>query len=444
MLHRNIQNDLINWKESQNRLPLVLKGARQVGKSFALELFGKKSFKNYYLINFQKEEGLKSIFDGDLDPKSILSSIKLRKSIDINPKTDLLILDEIQDCPRAYTSLKYFAESMPELAVASAGSYLGLMAKQPSAPVGKVDYLFMNPLTFEEFLQAIDQEAYEIFSKLQLQEGNCAPIQPTVHEHFLELLKSYFIIGGLPQVVSRFKGLFKDDIADAYSLARKTQLNLIEGYKADFAKHAGLVKASHILSVFEAIPQQLSVAVNEEVKKFKFSNVIPKQKGFDRIIGPLTWLEKSRLVIKSLIVNKAEHPLRGYCRDNFFKAYMFDVGILHAMLQVPVSAIWEEKLGSYKGYLAENFVSQERFARENSDLYAWKEGNSEVEFLVLREANIYPLEVKSSKKSRAAKSLDTFISKYSPAAAYKATGQNMGFNKKRKMTTLPIYLVSKL
>lgn len=331
---------------------------------------------------------------------------------------------------------------MPELALISAGSYLGIMVNEDSFPVGKVDFLSMYPMNFDEFLFSFDPILHSEFKLINILETT--KIDSLYHQKFLEAWKRYLAIGGMPEVVSTYLEGCKSNELKAINSARKIQMQQLVGYKADFAKHSGTVNAAHILSVFDSVPIQLAKAYDEEVGKFIFSDVIPRQKGFDRIRGPLTWLAKSRLVIKNYIANKADHPLRAYTEENKFKLYFIDVGLLSASLEIPIETILSNEIGTYKGFIAENFVAQELFYKSDINLYSWTEGKAEIEFLWLSGKDIVPIEVKSSAKSTRAKSLDSFIAKYHPPLAYKISAQNRGYDPKRKMMTIPIYLVGKI
>ncbi len=437
---------LIEWKQKPGRKPLILKGARQVGKTYLLEQFGKEHYLEkggkYVLADFKENPQLTSAFSTH-NPIEILKYLQLALGVSIDIKKDLLILDEIQECEGAISSLKYFHKQMPTLDIIAAGSHLGLLKNEESFPIGYVNFLPMFPMSFTEVLKRIDPLSHELYSDLDVKNLK-KPINSILHQKLLEMLRIYFFTGGLPEVVKTFADLCPNNLNEALQAAREIQLELVEGYKADFVKYSGLVNAGHILHVFEAIPSQLAEVQDEEVKKFRFNKVIPKRKGFESIVGPLTWLEKSRLCIKSLIAAKSGIPLAGHSKANKFKLYIFDVGLLNAMLRVNPVTILQDQLGSYKGFIAENFVAQELFALFNSPLNAWQEGRSEIEFLLPLDDQIIPLEVKSSHRSRRAKSLDAYINRYHPSLAYKLTGQNFGLGPRGKFVTLPLYCCSKV
>lgn len=440
-MDREIYQSFISWKNKPDRKPLILKGARQVGKTYAVSEFAQKEFRHFFKLDFLKHPQLVDLFQTNA-PAEIVQQLEFYFRKKIDPKKDLLFFDEIQECPLAITSLKYFYEELPEMRIICAGSYLGIMTTEDSFPVGKVEYLSMTPCTFKEFLAAVDADLAVIFDRIDIHDHN--PIPPLYHEALLKNWRLYLALGGMPEVIKVYLKNLEKGLLEALEKARAIQEQLLEGYRSDFTKHSGRVNASHILHVFDSISQQLSKFYDESVGKFHFSGVIPKQKGFERIIGPLTWLTKASLVLKTFIVNKAEHPLKGFSEENKFKLYYLDVGLLQASLKIPMTAIMDEEIGSYKGYIVENFVAQELFHQKNDQLYSWSEGTAEIEFLYMRGKEILPLEVKSSTKSRRAKSLDSFIAKYAPPVAFKFTAQNRGYEGERKMLTLPLYLIGKL
>ncbi|MDQ7009339.1 MAG: AAA family ATPase [Candidatus Gracilibacteria bacterium] len=444
MLNRKIIDELIIWKNSKYRKPLIVKGARQVGKSFAIKYFGENNFRKIHIINFQSNKKVHSIFEGDINPNEIITKLEYILDENIDIKNDLIFFDEIQECPKAINSFKFFCEKKKELAIIGAGSYLGLIKNGESFPVGKVDFLSMFPLNFEEFLEAIKNKLFNFYKKIDI--NNLKKIDDLIHKELLKYLNLYFFIGGMPEIVNLYKeGLNNNNNSnELLNNIRKTQLNLLESYKADFTKYSGIINSSHILSVYDSVSKQLSLTYNEEVNKFKFVGVIPNKKGFSSIDGPLTWLSESRLVIKSFISNKANNPLKSHTKENTFKLFFHDIGLLNASLETPISEIILNDLSNYKGYIVENFIAQELFNIFDKDLISWTEGISEIEFLINIGGDIIPIEVKSSEKYRKAKSLDSFIKRYSPKIAYKFTMQNYSKNEDRGYSTLPMYLVGKI
>ncbi len=441
-LKRNISKHFLRWKSKNERRPLIVWGARQVGKSTSIAQFGNAQFRSLHTFNFQKEPSLKAIFHEDLNPSHLVQSLSLIRRREITEQ-DLIFFDEIQECPEALTSLKYFAENLPSQPLIAAGSHLGLVKNEAAFPVGKVEFLSLHPLTFFEFLENFEPETADFLKAQELLLPD--PVSEFYHQRALHWLRIYLCTGGMPEVLNSFKSNSEgDDERKSAMAAREIQLRLVESYQSDFSKHAGTVNANHILRVFDNVALQLGRAQDETVKKLKFSNVIPKKKGFEAIEGPLTWLEKSRLIIKASIANRFEQPIRAFTAQNYFKAYLFDVGILNAMLNVPVESLLLEQLGQFKGYLAENFVAQELYSVFDKPLISWSERESEVEFIISRGSQLCPIEVKASKRSRQAKSLDALIARYHPETSFKLTGQNRGYLKERKIYTLPLYWVSKI
>ena len=444
IMKRSIQKEFAAWKVAPERKPLVLKGTRQVGKTWALHEFGKSQYERqgykYHYIDLRESREFHSIFAETFDPHRIIQLLEFRLKRKFDTANDLLVLDEIQECQHAITSLKYFEQDLKELDLIVAGSHIGLLKNEESFPVGKVDFLHMFPMNFEEFVLAMDPDAF-VF----LESYNCREKFPTiVHERLLKLLTCYLFIGGLPEAVAIGHNNGIDNISNFISDIRRVQENLILGYRSDFAKYSGVVNATHINYVFDSLPKQLSQTHDESVKKYKFRQVIPNRKGFDSIAGPLSWLLESRLCIRSSIARRAEHPVQSYCASNRFKLFLFDIGLLSCMLKLPGEVILGKNISSYKGFILENFVAQELYSITNKELISWQQGTAELEFLLANTADIIPVEVKSSPRHRTAKSLDAYINRYAPKHAFKMTMQNFSYNKKRHITTLPVYCSYKL
>lgn len=442
-MKRLIDQQLRDWNRRKGRKPLILQGARQVGKTYVVEKFGRKEFRELIKLDFLEDRTLVEFFatTQSLSAKNILEQLEIHTGRVINTQKDLLFFDEVQESPEAIKSLKYFCEQVPELALICAGSYLGVATNEASFPVGKVEYLAMGPLLFEEFLAESNSQLFKFYQKISTNDFD--PIPKISHDALLDEWKTYMALGGLPEVLSTFFNARKKGQLQAFQAARDVQLQLLKGYRSDFAKHSGKNNSTHILSVFESISFQLQKYQDESVKRFKFQNVIPNQRGFSRVRGPLTWLMLAGLCIKTFIATKAAYPLKGYCEENKFKMYFFDIGLLQATLGIPMQAILSEKLGSYKGFIVENFIAQEMYHRYFQELYSWSEGEAELEFLHHQSGEIIPIEVKSSEKSRKAKSLDSFNKRYSPHVCYKFTAQNRGFHQERNILTIPLYLVSR-
>lgn len=438
-MKRFITQQLQEWHQRKKRKPLILKGIRQSGKTYALQDFGKRFFPTTHYFNFEQDEKLAQAFTGNLEPKAILLALSLYRNQDINIKSDLIIFDEIQACPRALTSLKYFCETLPEASLCAAGSLLGLTLNEGSFPVGKVDILHLHPMSFQEFLLALQQDKLSQF--LSEYAANTT-IPELIHTQFWEYLKYYFVVGGLPEVVSNFVAL-KDSLFAAFEKARKIQSELILAYQADIAKHSGKINAMHIDRLWRAIPTQLAREQDGSAHKFKFKGIIPNIDRYSRMADAIDWLCAAELVIKVPVANKAHLPISAYTKDSAFKLYLSDVGLLGALSDLPPKAILDYDYGSYKGYFAENYAAQAFLSAGISQLYSWQEGRSEIEFLREVDGHIIPVEIKSGWVTRA-KSLQAFNAKYHPAQSIVFSAANRPSSPAATIQHYPLYLIGKL
>lgn len=435
-MKRTIWQKLIEWKNAQGRKPLILKGARQVGKTYILQQFGQNDFPEYHYFNFERDEQLKKIFIKDLDPKRILRELSfyLNKTIDIDK--DLVIFDEIQNAPRALTSLKYFQEELSSLAICTAGSLLGIQLSDEPFPVGKVDFLNLFPMAFEEFLLGIeDGNSFDVLT----QEKETIP--EIVHDHLWEQLKIYFIVGGLPEVINTYRE-HREDLFTALQKVREKQENIIKTYQADMAKHSGKQNAMQIWRLWQSIPAQLAKELDGSAPKFKFKNVVPGVSRYSQLVGSIDWLIAAGLVIKVNIIGNASLPLSSHAVENSFKLYMSDVGLLGSLSNLSPGVILDYDYGFYKGYFAENFVAQEFHYSGTKDLYCWKGRTSEVEFLRETEGDILPVEVKSGWVTQS-KSLNVFAEKYKPRYRTILSAKNIYIDRVNKMHRYPLYLASR-
>lgn len=437
-MKRNLIKKLIQWQQNPTRKPLLVNGVRQVGKTHLLQHFGASHFPQTHYFNFEKDTALHTVFAADLDPKRIINELSFRLNKSINTSKDLVIFDEIQACALALTSLKYFQEEMPELALTSAGSLLGLSLGQGSFPVGKVDMLTLHPLTFFEFLEAIDdQKSLSLLEKLTTQ----STLSGIVHEHVWQQLKIYFVVGGLPEAVNIYLQN-KNDLYAGLQAVRTKQKELIKGYYADIAKHAGKVNSMHIDRVWSAVSAQLSAAHDGHSEKFTFKNVVPGVHRYSRLVNVIDWLEATHLVIKVPIINNASLPFFAYTKENTFKLLLFDVGILGAMSDLPAKTILDYDCGTYKGYFAENFVAQMFLASDVEQLFSWRENTAEIEFLREVNGEKIPVEVKSGSITKA-KSLKVFSEKYHPTYSVIFSAKNLYCDQQLKTHYYPIYLAEK-
>lgn len=443
-MYRKSIEKLKKWSNSKGRKPLIIKGSRQIGKTYLLHEFGRTNFPKYHYFNFEDQIDLAKIFERNLNPSRIIDELTFfSEHSSIDPKEDLIIFDEVQYSPRAITSLKYFAENMPELAICAAGSLLGLEFETYSFPVGKVDFLEMFPMSFHEFLLATgDQKSYDYLEAFNIDEEEY--FSEPIHNHIWEQLKKYFIIGGLPEIVKIYADK-QGSSKEVMEAIRSSQKKLLDSYLADIAKHSGKQNSMHIERLWQNIPQQLAKEDDGNAKKFKVRGQIPGIKGYAQLAGTIDWLQKARTVIKVPIANNAELPISAFTKENAFKLFNFDIGMLGAMSNLKVETIMAWDFGTYKGYFAENFVAQEiACAQESMDhIYSWKENTAEVEFLKEGPNHVIPVEVKSGHVTRA-KSIKVFADKYEPPYRVILSAKNLNIDKEHRIRKYPLYLAYKL
>lgn len=427
-MRRLMLEKLIEWKTLPYRKPLLLDGARQVGKSYLIEeLFGKQFFDQVYKFDFREDKELSLIFEKSLNPDDIIRSLQLKIGKKIDENKDLLFFDEIGECQQALDSLKYFAEKRPNIYLCASGSNMGLIK---SYPVGKTHNLELYPMNFREFLWASGKDLF-------VEEFDNMSSGPVVHSGLWELLLDYFFTGGMPEAVKSWFSTV--NIIDRINNVSEIHKDLISGYVRDFGKYSGKENALHLESLFMNVPAQLQKVRDDSVKRYTFKNVLPGKNRYLQLRGPIDWLEKSRLISKNYIINsKPEAPLRVLTKENIFKLFFFDIGLLHHILDMTYQEIISGAT-SYKGFAAENYVQNELYVKGIHPTYSWSERNSEIEFILrTQEGNFVPLEVKSGSKTRA-KSLSVFKEKYNPTKTIKLTGKasyEIGTN-----TVLPLYYI---
>jgi len=432
-MKRSITQALMQWKNRSNRKPLILRGARQVGKTYSLVDFGKTSFPYYHYINFEQDERVRTLFEKDLDPFRILEELQFYLDTSIDKQSDLLIFDEIQHCPRALTSLKYFCEQMPELALCAAGSLLGVYLANESFPVGKVTLLDLFPMSFEEFLEGVGNQRLVELLRFHIFHH---PLPQAAHDRLWDLWKRYLIVGGLPEAVA----LYRDQMDDQYKAVkdvRGLQHDLLETYMADIAKHSGKINALHIERVWRNVTHQLARSQDGSAPKFRFKDAVPGIRGYERLASSLSWLEKACLILRTSIVERAETPLSGFAQDNRFKQYFFDVGLLGALSGIAPSRFLTYDFKTYKGYVAENFVAQELRSSGVSALYCWVGRTAEVEFLLESVDGIIPIEVKAGTITQS-KSLRVYEERYKPEKSIVLSARNIESRGPR--LHVPVYL----
>ena len=400
-MKRKAFDSLLAWKSSSKRKPLIIQGARQVGKTYLMRQFGAQEFRHVAYFNFESQPSLATVFEKELSPQTIIGSLKLLSDAVIEPENTLIIFDEIQACPKALTSLKYFQESAPEYAILAAGSLLGVaLHRGVSFPVGKVDFLQLHPFDFIEFLQATGNEKWaDVLLECDWQQ------QEPVAQNLIDLLKSYLLVGGMPEVAVNF-GKTGD-----YKEARATQESILQAYENDFSKHAPIEQLPRIRMVWQSIVGQLA----KENSKFIYS-VIRKGSRAKEFELALEWLKDAGLIHKVTRVSKSAWPIDAYALWDDFKIYLHDCGLLAAMAQLPPSIILEENrlFTEFKGVLSEQYALQQ-LVSEGIPLYYWKPENAdaEVDFLMPLNGKIVPLEVKSSENVKS-RSLSVYSKAYNP------------------------------
>ena len=429
-MKRDIYQLLEDWKRSRRRKPLILNGARQVGKTYALKHFGKASYEKIAYLNFEKDEKLGQYFEDTLDPKQLIKILSIHAEVEIEPNHTLLIFDEIQECPKALNSLKYFCEDANEYHVVAAGSLLGVKtAGEKGFPVGKVNFLHLYPLTFFEFLWALGQEKTCLFlEKYHTYE----PIPTPMHEKLIQLLKLYFFIGGMPEAVAEYVK------TESLNVVREIQLEILNAYEKDFSKHAPSNEIMKITTVWKQVHRQLA----KENKKFIFAAIRKSARGRD-YEEAIQWLSDAGLIHKSYLVESPKFPLSAYADNNIFKIFLADVGLLGAQSNLSPQTVIDGDLlfTEFKGALTENYVAQELIARRHKEPYYWaSEGIAEIDFLIEDDHKIYPLEVKAG-ASQKKKSLLVYNQKYTPSKLIRATTMNLKHD--GDIYNCPLYLISR-
>lgn len=427
-MKRNAVEHLIQWKKSVDRKPLILKGARQVGKTWLMKFLGETEYENYYYFNFDENPNLASIFDKNKNSKRIIELLGLLSNNIIRPETDLIIFDEIQESSSALNSLKYFYEQSPDYHIICAGSLLGtLLATPQSYPVGKVNILNIYPLTFDEFLLNVDPGLYAYFS--QIVQGD--EITEIFHEKLLEAYDCYLIIGGMPEVV--YSWIKNRDI----SLLDKTQREIIEIYKNDFAKHNGKVNSGRILLVFDSLVSQLA----KENKKFIYGLLKQgaRAREFEEAIE---WLILSGLVHKVYMSRNPLYPLKAYDDPNAFKLYLFDTGLLKQLARIDNESIILKTDFAFKGALAENFVLQQIIDKFNVEPRYYNDARvMETDFLIQHSGGVCPIEVKSESNVKS-KSLTKYNEKFKPKLSIRFS--KLGLKKDGDILNIPLYLAPRV
>ena len=425
-MKRNALESLIRWKSSEDRKPMVLKGARQVGKTWLMKEFGRSAYDSFVYFNFDEEEELKSIFEANKNPQRIVELLSLIAGEKILPEKTLIIFDEIQECPPALNTLKYFKEKANDYHVIAAGSLLGtLLATPKSYPVGMVNLLDIYPLTFDEFLDATDPILYTYYESIQKEQQ----IEEIFHNRLLDAFNNYLIIGGMPECVSSWVK-YKDP-----AKIREIQRELIEVYENDFSKHNGKVNSGRILMVFRSIVSQLA----KPNEKFIYGAVRQGARARD-FEEAIEWLVSAGMLNRVYNVGKMEHPLTAFDKLDQFKLFLFDTGLLKYMAGVDNSAILLKTDYQFKGPLTENYVLQQLRGQFEVEPRYYADKNSEIDFVLQYGTEIIPVEAKGG-EDKSAPSFKRYIAQNQPKHALRFSRR--GYRKDGAITNLPLYLARK-
>jgi predicted AAA+ superfamily ATPase len=429
-MKREATAELIKWKHSDKRKPLLIRGARQVGKTWLMKAFGSAEYAQCAYVNFESSQHLKSIFTDDFDIRRIVTALQIETGVVIDPANTLIILDEIQEAAGALTSLKYFQENAPEYHVISAGSLLGVaLNRQNSFPVGKVEFLDLHPLSFAEFLEAMGEKPL-----VDLLQRNDWPLIRNFKSKYIQFLKQYYYVGGMPEAVFSFTK--KNNFGEV----RDIQKGILAAYEQDFSKHAPNEIVPRIRMLWNSVPAQLA----KENKKFIYGVIKQGARAKDYELA-MSWLIDCGLIHKVNRVSKPAIPLKAYEDFSAFKLFMADVGLLGAMVDMDVKTLLDGNnlFEEFKGALTEQFVIQQLVTWKELSAYYWSAENAsaEIDFLIQYAGQVVPIEVKAAENLQS-KSLRSFVQKYKPATAIRTSMSD--FRKEDWLTNLPLYAISEL
>jgi predicted AAA+ superfamily ATPase len=422
-MYRYAINDLIAWKNSPNHMPLIIKGARQVGKTWLMQEFGKTQYKKVAYVSFDSNPRLDILFQKDLNVKRLIDGLNIEVGFNITPKDTLIIFDEIQENPLALTSLKYFCENAPEYDIVAAGSLLGVAHhKGTGFPVGKVEYLNLYPLSFKEFLLAMNENQI-----LEIIDKNDFEMQKVFKERIIDLLRRYCYVGGMPKAVLSFAQ------QQDYNLVRKIQKNILSDYEGDFSKHIPPEQVERTRLLWNAIPSQLI----KENKKCVYGKIKQGARAKDFEIA-LNWLIDSGLVHKVSRVTEPNMPLKAYEDVSAYKLFLLDVGLLGAMNDLDSRSLLEnDKLfNDYNGAITEQYVLQEFKNLGDLPVFYWASNRAELDFLIQHQNNIIPVEAKATINLQA-KSLKSFRQKYNPKISLRTSLAD--YEENNGLFNIPLY-----
>ncbi len=404
-MYRAVYENLLEWKSSPERKPLIVEGVRQCGKTYVLQQFAKENYDHMAYVNFERKPSLASLFEGDIDPKTIIDQLSTILNRRIVPERTLIILDEIQNAPRALTAMKYFVEEVPEYHIVCAGSLLGLLTSKPdSFPVGKVDRIRMYPMSFREFLMANDRgNLAEYIGNMRL--GESVPM--AIHEEIMPLLNDYLVVGGMPAAVGSW--------VEHHKMGSVTRIlrNIISDYRDDFSKHAG-DDLNKVCMIWDSVPVQLA----KENRKFFFKHV-KEGSTAKSLEDALQWLVRAGLVYTVPCVESPATPLSGRSDNTSFKLYTVDVGILRVMFGRDPGVVLDDPSddSDYRGALMENLVLCQMLCGGVDGVYYWRKGPDEVDFLIDGTHGPAPVEVKAGTKFKT-RGLDSYRRGFDPYDAF--------------------------
>jgi len=414
--NREIYQELLTWKGKSRRKPLLLMGARQIGKTTILRSFGKQEYNDYVYLNLERQTSLHELFKTDKSPQRILKDLGLIHGKEILQHETLIILDEIQTCQDALTSLKYFQEDMPNVHVIGAGSLLGLTIDlDRSFPVGKVEFLDMNPLSFTEFLEAVDTTLLQAYFNY-LEESHIGPLPQAIFESLEKTFREYLLIGGMPEVAAHY--LTTKNISEAQQI----QDDILRAYQLDFVKHADKSTSTNIQRVWESIPSQLG----KENKKFLYKTIRSGARARD-YEKALKWLDDAGILYKISRVEKPSIPLKAYEDISTFKLYVFETGLLMRLagLNPQTFISGDQFFTEFKGSLAENYVAQSLTKVYKRSPYYWtSDGKAEIDYIIDHKGKNIPIEVKAGTATKA-KSLAVYKTRYNPSLRIRISNLNL-------------------
>lgn len=440
-MDRNLEESLVKWREKKNSKPLILRGARQVGKTYLIDEFGKKYFKNYVKINCEYDLEYLNFFE-NFQIKKLLEALSVTKNVDIKQGETLIFIDEIQDCPKALQALRYFYEEYPGLHIIAAGSLLEFILNSTNFkfPVGRVSFMYLHPMSFDEFLQARDKKTLiNYLSELNLK----SEFNQVIHDTLLEELRLYYLVGGMPEAVKKFIEHENQDIDGGLKEAFSVHREILQAYKSDFGKYAKKSRINDLDSVLNYVPQVLG-------HKFKYSKVYPEARS-ENIRESFFLLNQAGL-IKRIIKTQGGLPLGVQINEKHFKAILLDLGLATSILDLKSTELFGKRFWDrIKGGISEQYVGQEllcvRDPAEEPKLYFWErdshQSSAELDYIVNHKNQIIPIEVKSSANGKL-KSLKIFMEKHSLSLGIKISEAELDYDPDSKILSLPLYAVQEI